>query len=70
LKLSSEVKELISDVEDFDEKDVLERNRDVLKELSETSEIIIYKADDPYAPDIMGKKKTAIPLKPAIYIET
>lgn len=32
-------------------------------------EVIVYHSDDPRAPDIGGKKKLAIPFKPAIYVE-
>ncbi|MBP1449119.1 MAG: leucine--tRNA ligase [Thermoproteus sp.] len=67
-QMDEELQGLIKDVESFDEYGVLDEAKVYLaKALG--AEIVVYKADDPAAPDLGGKKRAALPLKPGIYVE-
>lgn len=67
-QLSDEVRQLVADVEYFDEYSTLaELGTYISKALS--LDVLVYKADDPQAPDLGGKKRAALPLKPGIYLE-
>ncbi|ABO08117.1 leucine--tRNA ligase [Pyrobaculum calidifontis] len=66
--MGEEVRGLVERVEQFDEYAALQSyKRYVEKALGVP--VDIYKADDPQAPDLGGKKKAALPLKPGIFIE-
>lgn len=66
--LGDELRGLISAVGKFDEAEALASYKNYMeKALGAPMEI--YNADDPSAPDLGGKKKVALPLRPGIYIE-
>lgn len=66
--LGEEVRSLLERVENFDEFATLQSYKPHLeKTLSAALEV--YKFDDEAAPDLGGKKRVALPLKPGIYLE-
>lgn len=69
LKLSSEMRELIDLLDNFDEFNTITNNIDFIKKIFSVDSVEIYRADDPLAKDLGGKKKLALPMRPSIYIE-
>ena len=67
-KLSPEFREMLKKMM-LDEENLIKENLESLKRLTGLGEIRVYRADDPEAPDMGGKKRQALPFKPAIYME-
>jgi len=53
----------------IDEYRLLSENIKSIKRLTGLEEVKVYRADDPDAPSLGGKKRQALPFKPAIYLE-
>jgi len=68
-QLSDELKELIRHVEEFDEYTVLKTFSNYIVKSVKANRIEIMGSYDEEAPDLGGKKRAALPLKPGIYIE-
>ncbi|ACB39158.1 leucine--tRNA ligase [Pyrobaculum neutrophilum] len=66
--LGDEMRGLIAAVDHFDELEALRSYRNYV-EKALGAPVEIYGADDPAAPDLGGKKRVALPLKPGIYVE-
>ncbi|ABL88411.1 leucyl-tRNA synthetase [Pyrobaculum islandicum DSM 4184] len=66
--LGDEVRTLLASTEQFDELETLKSYKAYIERTLGTP-IEIYSVDDPSAPDLGGKKRAALPLKPGIYIE-
>ncbi|AFA40228.1 Leucyl-tRNA synthetase [Pyrobaculum oguniense TE7] len=66
--LGDEVRSLIAAVENFDEREALLSYKNYV-EKALGAPVEVYTAEDPAAPDLGGKKKAALPLKPGIFIE-
>ncbi|MCU7788620.1 leucine--tRNA ligase [Pyrobaculum sp. 3827-6] len=66
--LGDEVRSLAASAEGFNEVEALSSYRSYI-EKALGAPVEVYLADDSEAPDLGGKKKAALPLKPGIYIE-
>ena len=53
----------------IDEFSVLTESKSYIAQVIGVKDVIVYRSNDPNAPDMGGKKKLAMPFKPAIYIE-
>ncbi len=52
----------------FDEFEILSRHRELIAVRLGLKDVVVYRASDPEAPDLGGRKGRALPLKPGIYI--
>ncbi|MEZ0319555.1 MAG: leucine--tRNA ligase [Pyrobaculum sp.] len=66
-RLGDEIRKLVSQVDRFDEIKALASYRKSLEKLVGAT-VEFYNAEDESAPDLGGKKKAALPLKPGIYL--
>jgi leucyl-tRNA synthetase len=67
--LGDEMRRLIAAADKFDELEALNTYKTYLEKTLGVP-LEIYDADDETAPDLGGKKRAALPLKPGIYIHT
>ncbi|MEM4650810.1 MAG: leucine--tRNA ligase [Pyrobaculum sp.] len=67
--LGEEVRSLVASVEKFDELEALTSYKPYLEKTLGAS-VELYDAEDASAPDLGGKKKAALPLKPGIYLSS
>ncbi|MEL9990150.1 MAG: leucine--tRNA ligase [Thermoproteus sp.] len=66
-QLDEDLKALVAEVESFDEYSTLMELKTYLsKELG--LEVEVYRSDDKTAPDLGGKKRAALPLRPGVYL--
>jgi leucyl-tRNA synthetase len=66
-QIDQDLRELIKSVELFDEYTALSEMKGYL-ERALGAEVFVYRADDESVPDLGGKKRAALPLKPGIYL--
>jgi leucyl-tRNA synthetase len=67
--IPEDLSEIIMSIQDIDEARIIRENIDSLRDLTGSSEILVYISSDPEAPDYRGKKREALPLRPGIYME-
>jgi leucyl-tRNA synthetase len=67
--IQEDLADMIMSIPDLDEFSTLRENAEMLRDRIGATEIQIYLSNDTNAPDYMGKKKEAVPLRPGIYIE-
>jgi leucyl-tRNA synthetase len=67
--LGEEVRSLVASVDKFDELEALTSYKPYLEKTLGAS-VELYDAEDASAPDLGGKKKAALPLKPGIYLSS
>ncbi|MEM1683279.1 MAG: leucine--tRNA ligase [Ignisphaera sp.] len=68
MSTADEIEHLYLRLSDVDELELLKISLDYLSKVMK-NRIEIYSAEDPFVPDKGGKKKSALPLRPGIYIE-